>query len=415
MVDGATVKRRQLLATFAAGSGLVLPPVLAPKAWAQSSRVSDGIVKIGVLSDLGGPYRDFSGPGSLVAAHMAVEDFGGTVLGKPIEITSADHQNKPDVGSAIAREWFSVGQVDMITDLPNSAVALAVQQVARDAGRVCINSSAATTELTGKSCAPFGMHWTADGYALVTSTVRALVRQGLDTWFFLTVDNAGGYTMEDAARPVIQAEGGKIVAAVRHPLNTSDFSSYLLQAQASGAKVVALANAGNDLVNTLKQAAEFGLTSGKQHLAGMFVNITDIHSLGLAQTQGLTFTDGFYWDLDEQTRAFSKRFQARHKAMPTQYQAGVYSAVAHYLKAIQACGTDEAGPVVAQMQATPVEDFFSRNGHLRPDGRMVHDMYMVQAKTPAASQSEWDLLRVMATIPGDEAFRSLAAGNCKMA
>ncbi len=385
-------------------------------AYAQPARpgLSDDKVKIGVLTDMTGPYRDFAGPGSVVAARMAIEDFGGTVLGKPIEITAADHQNKPDVASSVVREWFAVGQVDMVIDMPNSSVALAVQQIAREVGKVSINSSAATTDLTGKACSPTGLHWTSDAYALAHGTAQALVKRGLDSWFMLVVDYAGGYSMEEAVRPVLLSEGGKVLGSVRHPLNTADFSSYLLQAQASGAKVVCLANAGNDLVNSLKQSAEFGLASRGQHLAGLFVNITDIHSLGLATAQGLIFTEGYYWNFDDRTRAFATRFYERQKAMPTQYQAGVNSAVTHYLKAVQACGTDEANQVVAQMKAMPVEDFFARNGKLRADGRMVHDMYLVQAKAAQDSKSEWDLLDVLATIPGDDAFRPMAGGGCKL-
>ena len=407
--------RRHVLASLTAGA--VGQGVLGNTAFAQparQARISDNVVKIGVLTDMSGPYRDFAGPGSVLAARMAVEDFGGTVLGKPVEVTFADHQNKPDIGSAIAREWFAIGQVDMVIDMPNSSVALAVQQVAREAGRISINSGAATTDLTGKACSPTGMHWTSDAYALAHGTAHALMQRGLESWFFLTVDYAGGYTMEDAAFPVIRADGGKIVGSVRHPLNTADFSSYLLQAQSSRAKVVALANAGADLVNSLKQAGEFGLVSQGQALAGMFVNIGDIHSLGLPTVQGLVFTEGFYWDFDDKTREFAKRFQARHKAMPSQYHAGINSAVTHYLKAIQACGTDEAAPVMEQMRATRVEDFFARNGRLRPDGRMVHDMFLVQAKKPQESKSEWDLLNVLAVVPGDEAFRPIADGGCKL-
>lgn len=415
------LSRRGFLTTTVAGvSGGMAAAGLQGKvnsAWAQATKqpqLSDGVVKIGVLTDLNGPYRDFAGPGSVLAARMAVEDFGGTMFGKPIEVTAADHQNKPDVGSAIAREWFSVGQVDMIIDMPNSAVALAVQQLAREVGRISINSAASSTDLTGKACSPTGLHWTSDAYAQSHGTARAMMQKGEDTWFFLTVDYAGGYTLEDAARPVILGGGGKVLGSVRHPLNTSDFSSYLLQAQSSGAKVIALANAGSDTVNAIKQAAEFGLTKRGQKLVGMFVNITDIHSLGLASAQDLVFTEAYYWDLDDRTRAFARRFEARHKAMPTQYQAGVNSAVTHYLKAVQACGTDAALPVMAQMRAMPVDDFFARNGRVREDGRMVHDMFLVQAKKPEASKSEWDLYNVLATIPASEAFRPLSEGGCKL-
>jgi len=410
--------RRGLLASATAiGAGMAVPGLIAGPGHtrAQPARpyaLSDAIVKIGVLTDLNGPYRDFAGPGSVLATRMAVEDFGGTMFGKPIEIVSADHQNKPDIGSAIAREWFSQGQVDMVIDMPNSGVALAVQQVAREMGRVTINSSASSTDLTGKSCSPTGLHWTSDAYAQAHGTAGALMRRGDNTWFFLTVDYTGGYTLEDAARPVILAGGGKVLGSARHPLNTADFSSYLLQAQTSGAKVVALANAGSDTINAIKQATEFGLMNHGQQLVGLFINITDIHSLGLKTTQDIIFTTAYYWNLDDQTRAFAQRFQARHNAMPTQYQAGINSAVTHYLKAIDACGTDEALPVVNQMKATPVEDFFARHGHLREDGRMVHDRFLVQVKKPEASTGEWDLYNVLATIPAEQAFRPLSEGGC---
>ena len=413
-------RRRFVGKTMAAvGTAVAAPALLGSMKLAHAerlnpTRLSDGIVKIGVLTDLNGPYRDFAGPGSVLAARLAVEDFGGTMFSRPIEIVYADHQNKPDIGSAIAREWFSVGQVDMVVDMPNSGVALAVQQIAREVGRVSINSTAATTELTGKSCSPTGLHWTSDAYAQAHGTAGALMRRGDDTWFFLTVDYTGGYALEDAARPVILGQGGRILGSAHHPLNTADFSSYLLQAQSSGAKVVALANGGNDTINAIKQAAEFGLMSNGQQLVGLFVNITDIHSLGLKITQGIIFTTAFYWNLDDQTRAFARRFQARHNAMPSQYQAGIYSAVTHYLKAIDACGTDEALPVVTQMKAMPVEDFFARHGRLREDGRMVHDMLLVQVKKPEASTSEWDLYEVLATIPAGEAFRPLSEGNCAL-
>ena len=399
--------RRGFLGTTAAG-------LLGATTARAASGLSNGMVKIGVLTDLNGPYRDFSGPGSVLATRMAIEDFGGTMFGKPIEVVFADHQNKPDVGSAVAREWFADGGVDMIIDMPNSAVALAVQHIGHEAGRVTINSSASTTDLTGKACSPTGLHWTSDAYAQAHGTAHAMMQRGMDSWFFLTVDYTGGYTLEDSARPVILAEGGKVLGSVRHPLNTADFSSFLLQAQSSGAKVVALANAGNDTVNAIKQAAEFGLMKNGQQLVGLFVNITDIHALGLKTTQDIIFTEAFYWDFDDKTRAFARRFEARHSAKPTQYQAGINSAVTHYLKAIQACGTDNGLTVVNQMKSMPVEDFFARNGQLREDGRMIHDMFLVQVKKPDASKGEWDLYNVLATIPAGQAFRPLSAGECPL-
>ncbi len=416
MAKMGELSRRGFVSATALGvaAGLGLHGRSARAQAGQQGRLSDGIVKIGVLTDMNGPYRDFGGPGSVVATRMAVEEFGGAIFGKPIEIVVADHQNKPDVGSAIAREWFSIGQVDMIIDMPNSAVALAVQQIARDVGRITMNSGASTTDLTGKFCSPTGVHWTSDAYAGAHSTTRALVDRGNKTWFFITVDYTGGYTLEDAALPAITAGGGKLVGSVRHPLNAADFSSYLLAAQASGAQAVALCNGGNDTVNGIKQAAEFGLTQRGQKLVGMFVNITDIHSIGLPTAQGTIFTTAFYWDYDDKTRAFSQEFFKRHGAMPTQYQAGVNSAVRHYLKAIAACGTDEALPVMAQMRAMPVEDFFARNGRLRQDGSMVHEMYLSQAKAPAESKSEWDLQHILQAIPGEQAFKPLAETGCSL-
>jgi branched-chain amino acid transport system substrate-binding protein len=378
------------------------------------AQLSDNVVKIGVLNDMGGPYADFAGPGSVDAVRMAVEDFGGSVLGKPIEVVVADHQNKPDVGTAIARRWFSEDHVDMVIDMPNSAVALAVQQVARDEHRVTINLSAASTELTGKQCSPTGMHWVSDSYANSHGTTLAVVKQGGDSWFFITVDYEGGYANEREAQKVLDATGAKLVGHARHPLNAADFSSFLVQAQSSGAKIVALSNGGADTVNAIKQAAEFGLSKRGQKLVGMFVNITDIHALGLPVAQGLILTEGWYWDRDDETRAFAKRFMARHKAMPTQYQAGAYSAVTHYLEAIKAAGTDNAETVVAKMRELPVNDMFTKGGMLREDGRMVHDMYLMQVKQPAESKGEWDVYKVLAVIPGQEAFRSLAESACPL-
>ena len=412
MTKSAELSRRGLVSAAALGLVSSLPG--RPSRAQQSGRLSDGMVKIGVLTDMNGPYRDFGGPGSVIAAQMAAEEFGMTMFGKPIEIVSADHQNKPDVGSAIAREWFSTGKVDMVTDMPNSAVALAVQGVARDAGRISMNSGASTTDLTGKSCSPTGVHWTSDAYAGAHSTTKALLDQGVKTWFFITVDYTGGYTLEDAALPAIEAAGGKLLGRVRHPLNAPDFSSYLLAAQSSGAQAVALCNGGNDTVNGIKQAAEFGLQRSGQKLVGMFVNITDVYSIGLPTAQGTIFTTAFYWDYNDKTRAFSQEYFKRHGAMPTQYQAGVNSAVRHYLKAIAACGTDEALPVMAQMRAMPVNDFFATNGTLRTDGSMVHEMYLSQAKTPAESKGPWDLQTTLQAIPGDAAFKPLAETGCSL-
>ena len=387
---------------------------LVPAA-ASAQQVSDDIVRVGVLTDMTGPYADFAGPGSVVAARLAVEDHGGRALGRPVEVIFADHQNKPDVGGATARRWIDTDRVDMIIDMPNSAVALAVQQIGRERNRVIINTSAASTELTGRQCSPVGFHWVSDSYALSTGTTRAVMEQGGRSWFFMTVDYEGGYALERASEAAVRAAGGTVAGRARHPLNTPDFSSFLLQAQASRAQVVGLANAGTDTVNAIKQAAEFGLMRRGQRLVGMFVNITDVRALGLAAAAGVVTTEAWYWDQNDETRAFARRFAERHRgAMPTQYQAGIYSAVRHYLRAIEAAGTDAGPAVAAKMRELPVNDMFARNGRVREDGRHVHDMLLVEAKRPEDSRSEWDLYRILATIPADQAFRPLAEGGCPL-
>jgi branched-chain amino acid transport system substrate-binding protein len=394
-------------------AALALAVMLAPTM--ARAQVSDEVVRIGVLTDISGPYADWSGPGSAVAARMAVEDHGGRVLGKPVEIISGDHQNKPDVGSALARRWIDTERVDMIIDMPNSAVALAVQQVGRERNRIIINTGAASTEITGRQCSPVGFHWVSDSYALSSGTSRAVMRQGGKSWFFLTVDYEGGYALERASEAVVKAEGGQVLGHARHPLNAGDFSSFLLQAQSSRAQVVALANAGTDTINAIKQAGEFGLTRQGQRLVGMFVNITDVKALGLAASQGVVATEAWYWDRNDESRAFARRFAERHRdAMPSQYQAGIYSAVRHYLKAIEAAGTDEAMAVAAKIRELPVNDMFATNGKVRADGRHVHEMYLVEAKTPAESQGPWDLYRILSTIPAEQAFRPLADGGCPL-
>ncbi|MEN0074984.1 MAG: ABC transporter substrate-binding protein [Paracraurococcus sp.] len=380
-----------------------------------AAQVSDDVLRVGVLNDLSGPYADFAGPGSVVAARLAAEDMGGKVLGKPIEVIGGDHQNKPDVGAALARRWVDIDRVDMVIDMPNSAVALAVQQVGRERNRIIINTSAATTELTGKQCSPVGFHWVLDSYALTSGITRAVMRQGGKSWYYLTVDYEGGYAQERASEVVINAEGGKVLGRARHPLNTADFSSFLLQAQASRAQVVALANAGTDTVTAIKQAGEFGLTKQGQRLVGFFVNITDIKALGLPTAQGVVSVDAWYWDQDEETRAFAKRFAERHQGrMPTQYQAGVYSGVRHWLKAVEAAGTDEAMAVAAKMRELPVRDVFTKNGQVRADGRHVHDVHLVEVKKPEESKGPWDLYRIVSTIPGEQAFRPLNEGGCPL-
>ena len=367
-----------------------------------------------MLNDQSGLYADLGGPGSVVAARMAVEDVGGTVLGKPVEIVVADHQNKADIGAAIARRWFDAEKVDMAIGFDNSSVALAVEQLAAEHNRIAIAGAVGSTAFTGKACTPTEASWIYDSYALTTSLARSVVAEGRDTWFFLTVDYAFGHSLEADATSAVLAAGGKVLGSVRHPLNTADFSSYLLQAQASGAKVVALANGGGDMINAIKQAGEFGLTRSGQTVVSLLVFISDVHSMGLQTAQGLKFATAFYWDRDEESRAWSKRFFARHGRMPTMAQASVYSAIRHYLKAIAAAGTDEAKAVMAKMRELPVNDFYAQNGRLREDGRLVHDMYFAEVKKPSESKEPWDDYKILAIIPGASAFRSLADGGCPL-
>lgn len=381
---------------------------------AAQAQVSDDVVKIGVLTDMSSLYADATGKGSLAAVEMAVADFGGKVKGKSVLVVSGDHQNKPDVGVGIARNWFDNEKVDAVFDVPTSSVALAIQQLTRDKNKVFINSGGGTSDLTGPACSPTTVHWTYDTYALSNVAGRAMVQRGEDSWFFITADYAFGAALERDASNVVKETGGKVIGNVRHPLNSSDFSSYLLQAQASKAKVVALANAGGDTTNALKQAAEFGLMKGGQKLIALLLEITDVHGIGLKDGQGLILTDAFYWDRDDDTRAFSKRFLEKVGHMPTMIQAGLYSATMHYLKAIDATGTDDTAKVMAQMKATPIHDFFARDGHIREDGRMVHDMYLFEVKKPEESKGDWDLYKLLATVPGDQAFRPLDKGGCPL-
>ena len=380
---------------------------------AARAQISDDVVRIGVINDQSSLYADAGGHGSVIAAQMAVEDAGGKVLGKPVDVVFADHQNKADIAVNIAREWFDVGKVDMAIGFDNSAVALAVEKLAADKDRIAIAGAVGSTAFTGKQCTPNEASWIYDSYALTTSVAKALVAEGHDSWFFITVDYAFGYSLEADASAAVKAAGGKVLGSVRHPLNTSDFSSYLLQAQASGAKVVALADSGGDMINATKQANEFGITRN-QSLASMLVFITDVHSMELKVAQGLRLVTAFYWDRDDETRAWSKRFFERQHAMPTQTQASTYSAIRHYLKSVEAAGTDEAKAVMAKMREIPVNDFFAHNGHLRQDGRLVHDMYFAQVKTPAESTGPWDYYKILATIPGDQAFRPMSEGGCPL-
>lgn len=378
-----------------------------------SSQASPDAIKIGVLTDLSGPYSGFSGSGSVVAAKMAAEDFGGTVLGKPIVVLAADHQNKPDIGMSIARAWLDVDKVDMIADMPNSSIALAVQKLTSEKQKIAITSSSIAAALTGSACSPTGFLWTADGYALAKGPVTSVVRSGLKKWFFLTVDNAGGYSLEASAEGVLAEANGTLVGHVRHPLGTQDFSSFLLQAQASGADVIGLASGGTDVLNLIKQASEFGITP-KQKLAAMYINITDIKALGLKAAQGLLLTDSFYWDRDEETRKFSRRFEQRQHAMPTGFQAGVYSATLHYLKSVAAAGTDDGLAVSSKMRQLPVDDVFAHGGVVRADGKMVHNMYFVEVKSPDQQKEPWDLYTIRGVIPAKDAFPAMDATTCSL-
>jgi branched-chain amino acid transport system substrate-binding protein len=381
---------------------------------AAQAEISGNAVKIGVMNDQSGLYADLAGQGSVEAARMAVEDMGGSVGGAAIEVLSADHQNKPDVGSNVVRQWIDVEDVDVIVDVPTSSVALAVNEIVKEKDRVFLVSGAATTQLTGEACSPNTIHWTYDTYALAVGTGRAMVQEGGDSWFFITADYAFGHQLEEDTSTVVQEEGGQVLGAVRHPLSTADFSSYLLQAQGSGAKVIGLANAGTDTTNAIKQANEFGITQAGQQLASLLLFLSDVNALGLDVAQDLVLTTGFYWDMDDDTRAWSERFNERVGQMPTMVQAGVYSAVAHYLKAIEAAGSDQAKPVIEQMKATPVNDFFAKNGTIRADGRMVHDMYLARVKSPDESTQKWDYYEILRTIPGDQAFLPLAESTCPL-
>ncbi|MFG1396048.1 ABC transporter substrate-binding protein [Roseixanthobacter pseudopolyaromaticivorans] len=372
-------------------------------------------LKIGVLNDRTGIYADFAGQGSVVGAQMAVEDFQKTHPGLKVEIVSADHQNKADVGSAIARKWYDEEGVDMIVDVPNSAVALAVNEVSREKNKVLIVSGGGTSDLTGPKCAPNTIHWTFDTWSLAHGTGSAMVKRGGDTWFFITADYAFGHALERDTSKVVTESGGKVLGSARAPMGGSDFSSFLLQAQSSKAKVIGLANAAADTTNTIKQASEFGITQGGQKLAGLLIFLTDVHSLGLKVAQGLVLTEAFYWDQNDGTRAFSKRFGERMGgAMPTMVHAGVYSAVTHYLKAVEAAKSKESGKVVAQMKAIPTDDPLFGKGEVRADGRHIHNMYLFEVKTPAESKGEWDIYKTLATIPAAEAFRPLNEGNCPL-
>jgi branched-chain amino acid transport system substrate-binding protein len=362
-----------------------------------------------------GYYSDLAGPGSVLAARMAIEDFGGKALGKNVELVSADHQNKADIASNTARKWFDEENVDTIVDLVSSSTAGAVMPVAAEKKRITLLSGPATTAFTGDKCTAYNVHYTYNNWALANGTGREVVNQGGDSWFFVTADYIFGKSLEEDTTKVVKAAGGKVVGFARHPSpGTTDFSSYLLQAQSSGAKIIGLANAGADTVNSIKQAKEFGVTP-KQSLAGLLVFISDVHSLGLETAQGMYLTTAFYWDLNDDTRKWSKRFFERHKKMPTMVHAGVYSAVAHYLKAVQAAGTDNADAVIKKMKETPVNDFFAKNGRIGPDGLHRHEMYLARVKSPKESKQPWDYYQIVKTIPPSEAFPSVEMQKCPLA
>jgi branched-chain amino acid transport system substrate-binding protein len=393
---------------------LTLAAALAAAFAPAQAQVSDNVVRIGVLTDLSGAYSDIAGKGTVIATQMAIADF--MAKDKPafkVEMVSADHQNKGDIAANKAREWFEKGGVDVVSELVTTSVALAVQKIAKEKNRIALISGAASTRITNEDCNDVTVHWTYDTYSVANGTAKAVTQGGGKKWFFLTADYAFGHSLEKDASAVVKANGGEVVGAVRHPFPGSDFSSFLLKAQASGAQIIGLANAGADTINSIKQAAEFGITP-KQQLAGLLMFISDVHALGLKTTQSMFLTEGFYWNLNDDTRAWSKRFFEQAKRMPTMVQAGQYSSVMHYLKAVKALGSDDTSKVMAQMKKTPVNDFFAKNGSIRADGRMVHDMYLLQVKKPAESTTPWDYYNVRATIPAAEAFQPLAASTCSL-
>jgi len=400
---------RRISIALAAGVALAGP------AYAQTAKVSDDVVRIGVLTDMSGQFSHESGEGSVTAVKMAVEDFGGKVLGKPIEVIVADHQNRNEVAIAKAREWYDVGKVDLIANLINSSIALAVTNVAQEKNRVAIVNGSGSSRLTGDSCTPNSIHYAYDTYALAQGTGKALIKEGLKSWYFLTADYAFGHALEGDTANVVKANGGTVVGSIRYPIYTADHSSFLLQAQASKANVVAIAGSGTTFINAVKSAKDFGLAEGgKQTIAGLLVWITDIDSMGLSTAQGLVLTNAFYWDRDEDTRAFSKRFFAKMKRMPHMGDAGDYSSTMHYLNAIKAAGTDEAKAVMAKMREMPVNDFFAKNGRVREDGRFIHDMYVYEVKKPSESKYPWDYYKLRSVIPGDEAFRPVSESKCPL-
>jgi branched-chain amino acid transport system substrate-binding protein len=405
-MKGSLMRKRLLVLSITAA-------VVAFAPLGAHAQISDAKVRIGVLNDMSGPYKDLAGPGSVLAAQMAAEDFGGTVLGAPIEIVSADHQNKPDIGSGIVRKWFDEDKVDAIADVPTSSVALSVQELARAKEKIFLISGAASADLSGKACSPFSIQTADDTTALSTGTTRAVVKSGADTWFFLTADYVFGHTMQKESTKVIEANHGKVLGSVTHPQNVMDFSSYLLTAQASGAKAIGLANAGNDTTLAIKQAVEYGLTDKGQRLVGLILFISEIHAMGLQSAHGLVLTEGFYWDMNDASREWSKRFFTRFGKMPTREHATTYATIIHYLRAIESAKTDEAKPVMAAMKATRMK-FFGQVGPIREDGRFIHDLGLYQVKSPSESKYPWDYYKLVATIPGDEGFGSLEDSQCPL-
>ncbi len=399
------MQRRAILA----GAGTVAGAATVGRGQAQPA--SGKPIRIGVLNDMSGVYSDYQGRGSVLAAEFAAAD-AGRINGAPVSVVFGDHQNKPDIGASVARRWLDTEGVDMILDVPNSAIALAVADLCRQKNRVFIGSGAGTADLTGAKCSPNTVHWTYDTWSIGHSLGKAVVARGGKRWFILTADYAFGFALEEDTARYVKSKGGKVVGAVRHPLSASDFSSFLLQAQGSKAKIIGLANAGLDTSNAIKSASEFGIVQGAEQLAALLFTVAEVHGLGLKSAQGLVLTEGYYWDLDDQSRPFAKRFQQRTGRMPNMVHAGTYSAVSHYLKAIQAAGTDETDAVVRKMKEMPVDDFFARKGKVQENGRMVHDMYLFQVKKPEESKGPWDYYKHLATIPGDQAFASVQESGC---
>jgi branched-chain amino acid transport system substrate-binding protein len=382
--------------------------------FATAASAQNNAVKIGVLDDMAGPYAENTGPGDVASVKFAIADFGGSVLGKPIELVTADFQSKVDVGVGIAKRWYDDENVDMVLGIPNSAIALALVRVAAEKNRIVMPTAAATSELTGKSCTSHSVHWIYDTYGQTKTIVNALAKQGGDTWYFITVDYAFGLAVEADATKFIQAAGGKVLGSSRHPLNSPDFSSYVVQAASSKAKGLMFANGGNDIINGVKQAAEFGLVKQGVKISAPLMQFPDVHGVGLKVAQGLLMASPFYWDMNPEARAFSDRFTKQMGRPPSFIQAGTYGAVLHYLKAVQAAGTDEAKAVMAKMKELPINDFMTKDGSVRADGRVIRDMYLMQVKTPEESKGPWDLAKIVATVPGKEAFRPMEEGGCPL-